>query len=340
MKYMTIKEASEKWQLSVRRIQTLCNENKINGAEKFGRMWAIPIDAQTPKDNRVKNGKYINWRNHITNMNTIKKATPVLKWAGGKTQMLNEIIPRIPKKINKYIEPFIGGGALFFNLGYSESIIADSNPELINLYKQLATNCDGIIEVLKEYKNDEDMYYEVRSKDWLKCNPIEAAARTIYLNKTCFNGLYRLNKKGQFNTPFGKYKNPNICNEEKLYAAADILKHTKIICGDYLEILCNYAEEGDFIFLDPPYMPISEYSDFKRYTKEQFSEQDQVNLANEVQKLHEKGCNILLTNSNHPLIHELYKDYKIDIIQTKRNINSKGNKRTGEDIIVTAYANK
>lgn len=336
---MTIREASEKWQLSIRRIQTLCNEKRIEGIEKFGNMWAIPTEAEHPKDNRVKTGKYINWKRPNSNVDEGKSATPVLKWAGGKTQMLKEIIPRVPKKYKKYIEPFIGGGALFFNLEHSKSIIADSNPELINVYKQLATNCDQIIERLQMYKNTEEMYYEVRAKDWLECDPIEAAARMIYLNKTCFNGLYRLNKKGKFNTPFGRYKNPTICNPDKLRAGAKVLKNTTIICGDYLKVLETYATEGDFIFLDPPYMPISEYSDFKRYTKEQFYEQDQINLAQQVHKLYEKGCYVLLTNSNHPLIHELYKDFKIDIIQTKRSINRKGNGRTGEDIIVTAYPN-
>lgn len=336
---MTIKEASEKWQLSIRRIQTLCNEKKIYGIKKFGNMWAIPTKAECPKDNRVKTGKYINWRQVNINAYDGKSAAPVLKWAGGKTQMLKDIIPRIPEKYGKYIEPFIGGGALFFNLAKPNSIIADSNPELINLYKQLAINSDQIIKVLEAYENTEEMYYEVRSKDWLECDPIEAAARMIYLNKTCFNGLYRLNKKGKFNTPFGKYKNPTICNPDKLRAAAKVLKNTTIICGDYLKVLETYVTEGDFIFLDPPYMPISEYSDFKRYTKEQFYEQDQINLAQQVHKLYEKGCYVLLTNSNHPLIHELYKDFKIDIIKTKRSINRKGNGRTGEDIIVTAYPN-
>lgn len=339
MEYMTIKEASEKWQLSIRRIQTLCNEKKIDGIKKFGNMWAIPTEAEYPKDNRVKTGKYINWRRLNSNVDGGKSATPVLKWAGGKTQMLNEIIPRVPKRYGKYIEPFIGGGALFFNLGYSKSIIADSNPELINLYKQLSVNCDQVIEELQEYKNTEEMYYEVRDKDWLECDPIEAAARMLYLNKTCFNGLYRLNKKGKFNTPFGRYKNPTICNPDKLHAAAKVLKNATIICSDYLKVLETYATKGDFIFLDPPYMPISEYSDFKRYTKEQFYEQDQVNLAQQVHRLYERGCYVLLTNSNHPMMHELYKNFKIDIIQTKRSINSKGNGRTGEDIIVTAYPN-
>lgn len=337
MEYMTIREASEKWQLSVRRIQTLCNEKKIEGAEKFGNMWAIPAETEQPQNNRLKNGKYVNWKRSGCNTIGGDCTTPVLKWAGGKTQMLNEIFPRIPRNYERYIEPFIGGGALYFNLGHSKSIIADSNPELINLYKQLATHCNEVIDALREYKNTEEMYYDVRSKDWLECEPIEAAARMLYLNRTCFNGLYRLNKKGKFNTPFGKYKNPTICNPNKLHAAAKVLKNTTIICGDYLEVLEKYAMEGDLIFLDPPYVPISDFSDFKRYTKEQFYEQDQINLAKEVHRLYEKGCYVLLTNSNHPLVHELYKDFKIDIIQTRRNINSKGTGRIGEDIIVTAY---
>lgn len=337
MEYMTIKEACQKWDLSVRRIQTLCKEEKIEGVEKFGNAWAIPVDTTRPQDSRLKTGKYINWRKDNDKIQQQDNAVPVLKWAGGKTQMLNEIVPRIPVSYKKYIEPFIGGGALFFNQCHSESIIADSNPELINLYKQLAANCADVIQVLQEYENTEEMYYRVRSKDWLECDPIEAAARMLYLNRTCFNGLYRLNKKGQFNTPFGRYKNPNICNLDKLYVASKVLKQAKILCGDYLEVLGEHAEEGDFIFLDPPYIPISAYSDFKRYTKEQFYEKDQINLANEVKRLCEKGCYVLLTNSNHPLMYEIYKDFKIEVIQTRRNINSKGNGRIGEDIIVTAY---
>ena len=270
-------------------------------------------------------------------INELSNVKPILKWAGGKTQMLNSIIPRMPKQYKKYVEPFIGGGALFFNITPDKSVISDSNPELINLYNQLAYHCEEVIDILSLYKNDEEFYYELRSKDWLECEPIEAAARTIYLNRTCYNGLYRLNKKGLFNTPFGKYKNPNICNSERLRIASEVLKHTHIICGDYLEALKEFAESGDFVFLDPPYVPISDFSDFKRYTKEQFYEQDQKNLADEVKRLVDIGCHVMLTNSNHPLVHELYAPYNIEIVQTKRNINSNGNKRTGEDVIVTTY---
>ena len=264
-------------------------------------------------------------------------ATPILKWAGGKTQLLSEITARMPESYNKYIEPFVGGGALFFRLNAQKAVIADSNPELINMYIEVARHVDCVIEALHEYKNDDDMFYEVRAKDWTECDKTQAAARMIYLNRTCFNGLYRLNRKGQFNTPFGKYKNPVICNESKLIAASNVLKHAEIICGDYLDVLKEYAQKNDFIFLDPPYVPISEYADFKRYTKEQFYEDDQRNLAEKVIELVSKGCRVMVTNSNHPLVHELYGGFKIEIIQTRRNINRNGDKRNGEDVIVTTY---
>lgn len=262
---------------------------------------------------------------------------PIMKWAGGKTQLLDELIQRMPSNYGKYIEPFFGGGALFFALLPEKAIIADSNPELINMYKEVAQNVDGVIKKLSSYKNEEEMFYDVRALDWKKMRPEDAAARTLFLNKTCFNGLYRVNKKGQFNTPFGRYKNPTICDEEHLWKASAILQKANIICGDYLEVLEKYAEKGDFIYLDPPYIPVSEYGDFKRYTKEQFYERDQRNLADEVQRLYDKGCYVLLTNSDHPMIYELYGKYKIEVLNTRRSISSKASTRRGRDLIVTAY---
>ena len=265
----------------------------------------------------------------------VQKYKPILKWAGGKTQLLEHLLPKIPKEYNKYIEPFFGGGALFFALKPNNSIIADSNPELINLYRVIAKDVNSLISELKNLKNEKDFFYDIRKKEFSELSEIEAAARTIFLNKTAFNGLYRVNKKGQFNVPFGYYKNPKILDEDQLLAASKLLKKTKILLGDFKDVLCENAKKGDFIFLDPPYLPVSKYSDFKRYTKEQFYEKDQISLANLVNKLSKKGCHILLTNSNHPLIHELYKDFNIDIYKTKRNINSKSTNRKGEDIIVS-----
>lgn len=262
-------------------------------------------------------------------------AKPILKWAGGKSQMLGELIQRIPESYNKYIEPFLGGGALFFALQPENAIISDSNPELINMYRQIANNLDGVLEHLNKYENTSEMFYEVRSLDWETLSEAEAAARTIFLNKTCFNGLYRVNKSGQFNTPYGKYKNPKICDIEALRKASEVLKKAQILCGDYCLVLEHYAKTGDFVFLDPPYLPISQNSDFKRYTKEQFYEDDHVELAEMIERLHKRGCYVILTNSNHPLVQKLYSSYKIEVIQTKRHISCHGDTRKGEDVIVT-----
>ena len=263
------------------------------------------------------------------------QAKPILKWAGGKTQMLGDLIPKVPTSYGRYIEPFFGGGAMFFALQPENAVIADSNPELINMYRQVADHVDEVINYLKKYENTSEMFYAVRSLEWTALPKEEAAARTIFLNKTCFNGLYRVNKQGQFNVPFGKYKNPKICDEEGLRAASEVLKKAEILCGDYLLVLEHYAQPGDFVFIDPPYLPISEYSDFKRYTKEQFYEEDHVELAKMIMKLHERGCHVILTNSNHPLVHELYAPFTIDVIQTKRHISCNGSTRKGEDVIVT-----
>lgn len=275
----------------------------------------------------------------LINENAIQPK-PIMKWAGGKTQMLKDIMPKVPKTYRRYIEPFIGGGALFFALNPEDAVIADSNPELINMYKEVASHTKKVLSYLKEYKNTKEDFYEARGLDWKSLSKPNAAARTIYLNKTCFNGLYRVNKKGQFNVPYGTYKAPNYCDEEALYAAAKVLKRTEIVCGDYLTVLKKYAKPGDFIFLDPPYLPISEYADFKRYTKEQFYEEDHVELAKEVFCLQELGCSVVLTNSNHPLVHELYAPFNIEVVQTKRYISCNGSKRKGEDVIVTVPPKK
>ena len=266
-----------------------------------------------------------------------QKLKPIVKWAGGKTQLLQELLPRIPAYSGKYIEPFFGGGALFFALCPQNAVIADSNPELINMYEQVANNVDTVIAHLSEYENTEKFFYETRELEWEILPPAQAAARFIYLNKTCFNGLYRVNGQGRFNVPYGKYKNPTICDENALRQAAELLKCATIVCGDYAQVLDTYAKAGDFIFLDPPYIPISEYSDFKRYTKEQFYQRDHEKLAETVHTLVSRGCFVILTNSNHPLVHQLYAAYPIDIIQTKRHISSDGSKRNGEDVIVTAF---
>lgn len=260
---------------------------------------------------------------------------PLLKWAGGKTQLLPELLAKAPRKFGKYIEPFFGGGALFFALRSEGAVVADSNPELVNLYRSVAQSVDLVIERLGSCPNTEDAFYTMRALDWTKMAPADAAARTIFLNRTCFNGLYRVNKSGGFNVPFGRYKNPKILDELALRAASELLSKSTIVHGDYKSVLAGYAAPGDFIFLDPPYLPVSKYADFKRYTKEQFYEEDHRELAQEVERLRELGCHVLLTNSNHPLVHELFAPYKMEVIQTKRYISCNGGSRNGEDVIVS-----
>lgn len=260
---------------------------------------------------------------------------PFLKWAGGKTQLLDELLKKVPEKTNRYIEPFIGGGAMFFALQPRAGVIADSNPELVNVYRCVADNVEQVIEHLEKLKNTESFFYKMRALNFNDLEKEYAAARTIYLNRTCYNGLYRVNQKGQFNVPFGHYKNPRICQPEVLIAASKALQNIEIICGDYKNVLKKTAKSGDFIFLDPPYLPVSKYADFKRYTKEQFYEEDHRELADEVARLQKLGCHVVLTNSNHPLVHELYDPYKVEVINTRRNISSKAKTRTGEDVIVT-----
>lgn len=275
----------------------------------------------------------------MTNNYYTNGVRPILKWAGGKTQLLGELLPKIPKYYGKYIEPFVGGGALFFATVPEESIISDSNPELINVYLQVSNNVNEVIECLQQYDNTKEMFYTVRSQKWEELSKAEAAARMIYLNKTCFNGLYRVNHNGQFNTPYGYYKNPNILDKDNLLSASEVLQNARIICDDYSNILDKYAEKGDFVFLDPPYVPISQNSDFKRYTKNQFRVEDHIQLAMKVNELEQRGCKIIITNSNHPLVHQLYSRYNVEVIQTKRHISCRGNDRVGEDVIICVPSN-
>ena len=191
--------------------------------------------------------------NNIYSMHTVagknlhfQPPKPVLKWAGGKTQLLTELKSRVPNKYGRYIEPFVGGGALFFALQPSSGVIADSNPELINLYECLVNNVEQLIRCLSEFKNTEDDYYLIRKLDYSKLDKEYAAARTLYLNRTCYNGLYRVNKSGQFNVPFGRYKTTTICHPEKLRAATLALQNVDIVCGDYKAVLKGVRQSWRF----------------------------------------------------------------------------------------------
>lgn len=259
---------------------------------------------------------------------------PFLKWAGGKTQLIPELTKYIPHQFNKYIEPFLGGGALFFYLNPQDAVIADSNKELIITYKAVRDSVEEIIRILKHYKNEEEFYYKIRALDPEDLSNEERAARLIYLNKTCFNGLYRVNKKGHFNVPYGKRKG-GFLNSNHLRNASEFMQGISITHSDYLDVLNTYAMPGDFIFLDPPYYPTGRYSDFKRYTKEFFYHEDHIALKKVFEHLVNLGCYVILTNSNHTFIQELYKDYTYKVIDSKRLISSNAATRNGQDAIVT-----
>lgn len=263
----------------------------------------------------------------------MKELNPIVKWVGGKRQLLPEILPMIPKEYDRYIEAFLGGGAVLLALQPKITIVNDSNKELINLYKQVKSHSNKLIDLLKQYENTEEEFYKIRDIDrnpieYNKLTDLEKAGRILYLNKTCYNGLYRVNSAGEFNAPFGRYKNPNIVNEKGIKALSEYFNSNTIefLNGDFTVAL-RKAEKGDFVYLDPPYYPISKTSAYTGYTKTGFDEEQQIKLKNECDKLNQKGIKFLQSNSDCKFIRELYKDYSIKIVKAKRNINSKGDRR-------------
>ncbi len=272
--------------------------------------------------------------------NTLQVPKPFVKWAGGKRQLLKQLVFFAPTKFNRYFEPFVGGGALFFKLMPSIAIISDANYELINAYKVIRDNVEELIESLKKHRNEEDYFYKIRALDPNQLSPVERASRFIFLNKTCFNGLYRENSKGEFNVPFGKYKKPKICDENNLRAVSKFLNsiNLKILHADYKEV-CSFPEKGDFVYLDPPYIPVSKTANFTTYLSLGFSEEEHKVLSSVFKELDKKGCFVMLSNADHPLIRELYKDYKIVELTTNRAINCVGGKRkgAGKELLIMNY---
>ena len=268
-----------------------------------------------------------------------KLIAPFLKWVGGKRQIMPSIVELMPKNITFYCEPFAGGGAVLFHLQPQKAIINDFNEELINVYQVIKNNLDELIEDLKKHKNEPEYFYNLRAIDrteeFKKLTEIERASRIIYLNKTCFNGLYRVNNSGEFNSPFGKYKNPNIVNEPTLKAVSNYLKTNDIqlISGDYETILKN-LDKKSFVYLDPPYHPISESSNFTGYVQGGWNMYDQVRLREACDDLHKRGIKFLLSNSSTDFIKDQYKDYEITIIKANRSINSNGEKRGEVDEVL------
>lgn len=278
------------------------------------------------------------------------RAKPFLKWAGRKTFLLSELYKHLPKELREpesdvaditYVEPFVGAGALFFSISTAARyFIADSNPELINCYKVVKNpnKVEELIRDLSKHKAYRKYYNNVRGQDPSELPDIERASRLIYLNHTCYNGLYRVNKEGKFNVPFNKYPNPKIFEPEVLRNASIKLRKAHIECWDFRHSLDQIPKKGDFVYLDPPYHPLGGYSDFKRYTKEFFSYQDQKDLKAKIDDLTKSEVNVLLSNSNHEQIKSLYREYSQMEVKSPRLINSDGkNRGPVKEILVWNY---
>ncbi len=269
---------------------------------------------------------------------------PFLKWVGGKTQLLPHLIEQAPKQFERYFEPFIGGGALFFRLQPQRAFISDINPELINCYKVVRDDIDGLIKDLSQHIYEKDYYYNLRNADrrteFAQWPCTKRASRLLYLNKTCFNGLYRVNAAGQFNVPIGRYRNPKILDEKNLLACSQALKPTQITQAEFTAIEHN-VKKNDFVYFDPPYAPISETSDFTSYTKEGFDSAMQKKLAQLCESLDQQGVKFMVSNSNAPLILDLYKAFNITFVDASRTINSKSAKRGKiKEVLITNYRNQ
>ena len=268
---------------------------------------------------------------------------PFTKWVGGKRQLLNELLDNIPEEFNTYYEPMVGGGALFFALKAEIAVINDSNTDLMLAYQSIKDNVDELIEVLKihDENNSKEYYLDLRKSDrdgrYEKMSDAEKAARLIYMLRVNFNGLYRVNQKGQFNVPYGRYKNPNIVDEDSLLAISKYFNtnQIKIMNGSYEEAVKD-AKAGDFIYFDPPYIPVNETSSFTSYTANGFNYQEQIKLRDTFKELDERGCYLMLSNSAAEEVFDLYRDYAETtiIVQASRMINSNASKRGHVDEVL------
>lgn len=270
---------------------------------------------------------------------------PFTKWTGGKRQLLGELRSYMPETYGRYFEPFVGGGALFFDLAPEQAVINDFNEELINAYRQIKNNPGELINLLIKHKenNSKDYYLELRSADRdgriSRMTGVERAARILYMLRVDFNGLYRVNSKNQFNVPYGRYKNPKIVDVDLLYQISGYLNENdiEILQTDFAEAIKD-AQTGDFVYFDPPYIPLNETSSFTSYTHEGFSYEEQVRLRNTFKELTERGVYAMLSNSSSPLVEELYKDFNIYFVEAQRTNGAKSSSRGKiSEIIVTNY---
>lgn len=344
LSFISAKEAAEKWEISQRRVAILCAENRIDGAMMVGNMWIIPSNAEKPIDKRT-----IRYE-HATKV----ELKPFLKWVGGKGQLIKEIEKFLPVDgetvSTKYAEPMVGGGALLFSIlskyDFEELYISDINAELINAYTVVRDSVDCLIEKLTEMQavflpmNENGrkyFYYNARDKfNTLQLTPetaVDKAALFIFLNKTCFNGLYRVNKKGQFNVPMGAYKNPTICDDTNLRNISQALQNVTIVCGDYT-LSESFIDNDTFVYLDPPYRPISDTSAFTAYNTDAFDDKEQIRLSQFIKRIDKVGAKVVLSNSDPKNVNpddmffdDLYKSFKIHRVEATRAINSKAEKR-------------
>ena len=255
---------------------------------------------------------------------------PIVKWVGGKRQLMFELLKNMPENYNRYFEPFIGGGALFFELQPENAYISDMNEELINLYQVVRNNVDELVADLQKHDISKEYFMEIRNIDrteeYENWSDIQKASRFIYLNRTCFNGMYRVNSKGEFNVPFGHYKNPRILDENNLINCSQLLQRTEIRHADFSEIL-KKVKKGDFVYFDPPYVPLSETSSFTSYTKDGFDMDMQFKLRDVCDELDSMGVKFLLSNSDTKLVNELYENYNIKKVFASRQINANADGR-------------
>jgi DNA adenine methylase len=268
------------------------------------------------------------------------KPKPFVKWAGGKRQLLEILNEKAPKITGRYFEPFLGGGALFFSRLPMNATISDANEELINCYIVIRDDVEALIEDLRTHQNTEEHFYKTRALDLTSMTPLGRASRFIFLNKTCFNGLYRVNKKGLFNVPYGKYANPNFVDEKNLRAISAYLNeaNVEIICADYKTVL-EKAVAGDFVFCDPPFQPTSKTASFTNYVKEGFGPEDQAELAELVKELGRRGVKVMLSNSNTDAIRDLYQEFDVIPVMAKRSISCKVSSRgkAHNEVLITNY---
>lgn len=271
---------------------------------------------------------------------TSQPPRPFLKWAGGKGQLLPELLARLPENFGTYHEPFVGGGALFFALTgrgmLTRAVLSDANAPLVDTYLAVRDRVDDVIAALRRHPNDAAHFYRVRAQDPDDLSLVEKAARVIFLNRTCYNGLYRENRAGQFNVPFGRYENPRICDEVNLRACSRALQRVEVLRTDFTNVL-GRAKPGDLIYFDPPYHPVSKTASFTGYDRNGFDEMDQESLRDVFAELARQGVHVVLSNSDTPLVRRLYRGFRVERVLAKRAINSRADRRGRvAEVIVTA----